>query len=63
MPTLAQKDLIYQAWSYADEEDKSTEWALQYASDLSELEYDEVVDFIVSDEFKIGYEHYCENQE
>ena len=63
MLTLGQKELIYSAWSYADDEDKSTEWAIQYASDLANVEYDDVVDFIASDEFSVGYQNYCENLE
>ena len=41
------KNLLFEAWAYCDEEDKSTEFMLQYMADVSGIEYDDVVDFIV----------------
>lgn len=40
------KEILFEAWLYCDEEDKSTEFMLQYMSDQSGLAYDEVVDFV-----------------
>ena len=41
------KNLLFEAWAYCDEEDKSTEFMLQYMANVSGIEYDDVVDFII----------------
>lgn len=46
--TAVQKELIDAAQSICDEEDRSTEYMLQYCSDMSGADYDAVVDYIVS---------------
>jgi hypothetical protein len=48
--TNEQKEAILGAWSYCDEEDKSTEYMFQYMSGVSGVHYDNVVDYICSDE-------------
>lgn len=48
--TQEQKQKILEAWDYCDEKDKSTEFMLQYMSDVSELEYEDVVDYVASNE-------------
>ena len=48
--TKEQKQLILDAWAYCDEEDKSTEFMLAYMSDVSEVSYDEVVEYVVSNQ-------------
>lgn len=50
--TKEQKEIILDAWIYCDEEDKSTEFMLQYMSNASKVNYDEVVEYIVSKESK-----------
>jgi hypothetical protein len=44
----ANKHILLLAWAWCDHADKSTEFMLQYMADLTELDYDEVVDFIAS---------------
>jgi hypothetical protein len=46
--TESQKKLILDAWDYCDQEDKSTEFMLQYMSDVSSVDFDEVVKYITS---------------
>lgn len=46
MITNKQKELLLEAWQYCDDEDKSTEFMLQYMSDVAEVDFDEVVDFV-----------------
>jgi len=50
MITKAQKVAIFEAWNYCDEEDKSTEFMFQYMSDVSKVDYDDIVDYICTDE-------------
>ncbi len=61
--TEEQQQQILVAWEYCDEEDKSTEFMLQYMSDVSGVDYDEVVDFVSS---QIAQEarknHYLQNE-
>ena len=38
--------LLLMAWEYADEEDKSTEWMLQYMQDTAEVSLDAVLYFL-----------------
>lgn len=45
---MKEKQLILEAWDYCDEEDKSTEFMLQYMSDVSGVDYDSVVEYIIS---------------
>lgn len=46
--TIKQVYDMLEAWAYCDEKDKSTEFMLQYMSDSSGVEYDDVVDYITS---------------
>lgn len=39
-------ELLFIAWDYCDEEDKSTEFMLQYMADFANVDYDDVVEFI-----------------
>lgn len=58
MPEEA-KQLLMEAWAYCDEEDKSTEFMLQYMSDMSGVEYENVVQFVMDTtdkERKIWYD-------
>lgn len=42
---------LHDAWWYCDENDKSTEFMLSYMSDISGLEYEEIVDFVTHTSF------------
>lgn len=42
------KELLFTAWAFCDQEDKSTEFMLQYMADVANVEYDEAVDFVVN---------------
>ena len=53
-----QKLMIMEAWDYCDTEDKSTEFMLQYMSDVSGADYDTVVDYIVSRQSSIDRKEY-----
>lgn len=44
--TKAQEALAIQAQKWCDENEKSTEFMLQYISDLAEIEYDAVIEFL-----------------
>lgn len=48
-----QKALIIEAWNYCDEEDKSTEFMLQYMSDTADVDYDIIVAYICSEQASI----------
>ncbi len=39
--------LLHIGWAYADYMEKSTEWMLTYMSNFAEVDYDEVVDFVI----------------
>lgn len=41
------KERLYMAWEICDEEDRSTEYTLQFMADTAEVEYDTVVNFMV----------------
>lgn len=56
--TIKQKELILSAWDYCDEHDKSTEFMLQYMSDISGVDYDEVVEYVCSLESNKDRENY-----
>ena len=45
-----QKQLLLDAWNWCDQHDKSTEFTLQYCSDVSGVDYDRVVAYICSEE-------------
>jgi hypothetical protein len=60
--SIEEKELILQAWDYCDTEDKSTEFMLQYMSDVSGVDYDEVVDYIASPRSRLDREEYHENK-
>lgn len=42
--------ILLLSWAWCDHEDKSTEFMLQYMTDMAEIDYDEVVDFITADD-------------
>lgn len=42
------KVALLEAWSFCDEEDKSTEFMLTYMSDTAGVEYDTAVDFVMN---------------
>lgn len=42
------KDMLFTAWAYCDEHDKSTEFMFQYMSDFAGVDYDDVVDFVIN---------------
>jgi hypothetical protein len=42
----ATKDKLFEAWAYCDEEDKSTEFMLQYMQDSAKVNLDTVLKFI-----------------
>jgi len=44
---LYNKLVLIEAWNQCDESDKSTEYMLQYMSDVSGLDYDCVVNFVI----------------
>ena len=44
------KNKLFELWAWCDEMDKSTEFMFQYMSDMSGLDYDEVVAFICNTE-------------
>lgn len=46
--TSEQEKAILEAWKFCDDNDKSTEYMLQYASDISGVDYEEVAEFIVN---------------
>lgn len=48
--TEQEKILILDAWDWCDDEDKSTEFMLQYMSDVANVSYDDVVQYICSEE-------------
>ncbi len=56
-----QKAFILDAWAYCDEEDKSTEFMLSYMSDLSGVDYDDVVAYITSEQAKLDRAEYYKN--
>lgn len=46
--TDSQREALLDAWQWCDDNDKSTEFMLQYMSDMSGLDYDDVVDYLAS---------------
>lgn len=57
-----QKQLILEAWEYCDEEDKSTEFMLQYMSDVSGVDYEKVVEYITSKKSTTDRDNYYKNK-
>lgn len=45
--TKQQEKLVLEAWRYCDENEKSDEFLIQYASDVSGVDESEVIDFII----------------
>lgn len=45
-----QKNALFTVWDYCDDEDKSTEYMIAIMMDVSGLDYDEVVDFMIEAE-------------
>jgi hypothetical protein len=41
-------DLLREAQAYCDEEDKSTEFMIQYMQDYADVSFDEVIEFLTS---------------
>lgn len=56
--TESQKQSILDGWAWCDEEDKSTEFMLQYLSDISGLDYEEIVEYVVGKESDKDRENY-----
>lgn len=50
--TPEQKEILFDAWDYCDDEDKSTEFMFQYMSDMAGVDYDDVVQFVVDTPFE-----------
>jgi len=48
--TALQRELIDAAMDICDEEDRSTEYMLQYCTDMSGADYDAVVEYIVHEQ-------------
>lgn len=46
--TEATQTRLFAAWAYCDEEDKSTEFMIQYMADSAEISTDEVMDFLTN---------------
>lgn len=42
----ATKDKLYIAWQYCDDEDKSTEFMIEYMKDAANVSHDTVMNFI-----------------
>lgn len=40
------RNKLFEAWAYCDEEDKSTEFMIQYMQDIAEVDLDCVLNFI-----------------
>jgi len=59
--TNTQKQMILQAWAWCDAEDKSTEFMLAYLSDISGVDYEEVTDYLCSEEAEKDREAYYKN--
>jgi len=58
MNTLT-KQLLFDAWQYCDDLDKSTEFMLQYMQDVADVDLDEILNFIEiesSNRYKKGVE-------
>ena len=43
------KNKLFEAWAYADMEDKSTEWMIAYMQDFAQVDHDTVTDFIFNE--------------
>lgn len=48
MKTKHALDLLFEAWDCCDDEDKSIEYMFQYMSNMSGIEYDDVVQFVIN---------------
>ena len=59
--TKKQKQLLLDAWQYCDDEDKSTEFMLQYMADMSGVEYMDVVEYLAADESDVDRAEYYFN--
>lgn len=59
--TAEQKQIILRGWDYCDVQDKSTEFMLQYLSDTSGVDYDEVVEYICSEQADKDRKEYYRN--
>lgn len=46
---IGKKKILLDAWAWCDKENKSTEYMLQYMTDISGLEYDKVVEFVIKE--------------
>lgn len=44
--TKAQQQLAIEAQKWCDENEKSTEFMIQYICDVAEMDYDEVIEFL-----------------
>ena len=41
------KEMLFAAWAYCDEEDKSTEFMFQFMADSAGVDYDRAVQFVI----------------
>lgn len=41
-------EVLVDAWDYCDDQDKSTEFMFQYMADMANVDYDTVVEFVIS---------------
>lgn len=42
------KEILFAAWDWCDDNDKSTEFMLNYMADMAGVEYDTALNFVVS---------------
>ena len=55
--TAAQKEILFDAWDWCDEEDKSTEFMLSYMADMAGIDYDTVVDVVCDNQMNLERLH------
>lgn len=41
------RELLFEAWAWCDQEDKSTEFMFVYMADVAGVSYDRAVDFVM----------------
>ena len=44
----ATKELLFEAWAYCDEQDKSTEFMFVYMADVAKVAFDTAVQFVMN---------------
>jgi len=40
------KNMLFEAWQYCDDNDKSTEFMIQYMQDVAKVDFDCVINFL-----------------